>query len=552
MLKIIYNGRICLGRDIFCEALVIENGRIIKTGSTRDLLNEIPAATEKIDAHGALVLPAFCDSHIHLMWVGRRTFNIVCTGANSIDEVITRGREHIREFNPPAGTYIQGAGVNPDLFTAGEKRDLRREDLDKISTEHPIILSRHCGHTIYCNSLALRLAGIGESAPGVDGGTIEKDVNGRPTGVLRENANDLVYVMVPEPSRDEMKEFIRVGMEKAHSFGISACGSHDIEGPDFDSVIGAYRDVYDDYQKQNKPALRVNLQCGISFKEDILDDYLKRDMYLAPLWEDGRWGVFLKMGSVKLFIDGTLGGRTAWMRQPYKDKPETCGFPVLDQQSLIRYIKKASAGGMQVLVHAIGDAGIDAVLHAFEAVASEKVTTIKQNPLRHGIIHCQITSADLLERMAGQKILALVQPVFLADDMHILESRVGPRLASGSYAWHSIQKMGIPVSYGTDSPVSSLNPLPNIEWAVLRRNSEDPLSKCFVPDEKVDVYSAIDAYTAGSAFSCHNETYLGRIAVGYFADLVFLDKDIFAIPPQDIHKARVLRTLCAGETVYEN
>ena len=546
MIKIIYNGRICLGKDIFCEALIIENGRILKTGLTRNLLNEIPTGVEKIDAQGALVLPAFCDSHIHLMWVGRRTVSVVCTGANSIEEVISRGREHIRKFNPPAGKYIQGAGVNPDLFGLGEKRDLRREDIDKISAEHPIIFSRHCGHTVYCNSLALQLAGISESAPDVDGGTVEKDMNGRPTGVLRENANELVYKMVPAPSREEMKEFLRLGMEKAHSFGISACGSHDIEGHDFDNVIGAYRDVFNDYKNQDKPALRVTLQCGISLKEEILDDYLKRNIYLSPLWEDDRWGVFLKMGSVKLFMDGTLGGHTAWMRQPYKDKPETRGFPVLNQERLDCFIQKASAGGMQVLIHAIGDAGIDAVLQAYE-----KVTSVGQNPLRHGIIHCQITSADLLQRMASRKILALVQPVFLAEDMRILADRVGPQLASSSYAWHSIQKMGIPVSYSTDAPVSGLNPLPNIEWAVLRRNSEDPFSKSFFPDEKVDVYSAFSAYIAASAFSTHNESYLGRIAAGFFADLVFLDRDIFAIAPQDIHKTRVLRTICAGETVYK-
>jgi predicted amidohydrolase YtcJ len=188
---------------------------------------------------------------------------------------------------------------------------------------------------------------------------------------------------------------------------------------------------------------------------------------------------------------------------------------------------------------------MDATISAFE-----KITSMGNNPLRHGIFHCQITSPDLLERMARNNILSLVQPIFLADDMHIVESRVGPALASTSYAWGSMQKLGIPTSYGTDAPVSSLDPLLGIEWAVLRRDSETQGSQAFYPNECVDVHTAVDAYTAASAFSSFNENCLGRIAPGFLADLVFIDRDIFSIPPEEIHKARVTRTLCAGETVY--
>jgi len=189
---------------------------------------------------------------------------------------------------------------------------------------------------------------------------------------------------------------------------------------------------------------------------------------------------------------------------------------------------------MQVVVHAIGDAGMDAVLTAFE-----KVTELGINPLRHGIIHCQITSKDLLERMAERKILALVQPIFFSDDVHILESRVGPDLAATSYAWQSMQRLGVPVSFSTDSPISPLDPLPNIEWAVMRKGNEG-----------VDVYSAVDNYTQAAAFANFYDDEVGRVAPGYFADMVFLDKDIFTIAPEDIHKAKVLRTVCSGQTVY--
>ena len=544
MVKLIYNGKIYLGRKKFCDALLIDKERIFVPGTGRDLFAIAPKDAEKIDAEGALILPAFHDSHLHLMWAGRRESGIECAGAKSVEEVIQRGRELIAAIKPASGTYIQGHGVNPDLFTEGEKRDLRREDIDKISTECPVIVSRHCGHTVYCNSAALKLAGFGDSAPEVAGGTIEKDNNGKPTGVFRENAGVLVRKAMPAESRENMKSYLRLAMKKAHSLGITSCGSYDTDGPNFESVVGLYREIYDEYREAGLPGLRVSMQCGISGREDMLDALLNRGMTI--LWKDPVWGYFLKAGSVKLFADGTLGGRTAWMQQPYRDKPDSSGFPVLDQDLLDHFVQKAAAGRTQVLVHAIGDAGMDSVLKAFE-----KVTGPGKNPLRHGIIHCQISSPALLERMARNKILALVQPVFLSDDIHILESRVGPELASTSYAWASMQRLGIPVSYSTDAPVSPMNPLLCIEWAALRRDSENPDSASFCPNECVDIHSAVDAYTENSVYSNFDDVMLGRIEIGRYADLVFLDRDIFTIPPEEIHKTRVLKTLCAGELVYE-
>jgi predicted amidohydrolase YtcJ len=546
MIRVVYNGRIYINRAHFCEALIIENGRVAAIGSSREMRETAPAGAEHIDAAGALVLPAFNDSHVHLMWMGRRAGCIEGAGADSIAEVIRRGREYIARYNPPPGTYVQGDGVNPDFFTAGEKRDLRREDVDAISTEHPVILSRHCGHTIYCNSLALRLAGFGDSAPDFENGIIEKDENGRPTGVVRESANALIRKPMPALSRNDMKDHLTRAMRQAHSLGVTACGSYDADGPDFEEIRAVYRDIYDEARAAGIPALRITMQCGISARDDILDEYLHRKIPSGSvLWEDPLWGSFLKMGPIKLFGDGTLGTHTAWMRRPYRDKPETRGVPVLDDQTITHLVQKASAGGMQVLVHSIGDAGINSVLSAFETV-----TAPRNNPLRHGIIHCQITAADLLERMASNNILALVQPVFLAEDRHILERRVGQELAATSYAWDSMRRLGIPVSYSTDAPVSGIDPLRCISWAVLRRDSDNPDSTVFNPGERVDVYSAVDAYTAGSAFSAFDEKERGRIAPGYLADLVFLDRDIFTIPPEDIGKTRVLRTICAGETVF--
>ncbi|MCL2834067.1 MAG: amidohydrolase [Treponema sp.] len=544
MNKIIVNGKIYLGNKTFCQALLIRDSHIAATGANRDILAQAPAGAEKIDAEGALVLPAFHDSHLHVTGIGRRAGGIEAEGAASIDEVIERGRNLISALNPGRGVWIQGGGVNPDLFTRGEKRDLCREDVDKISQEFPVILSRHCGHVIYCNSAALRLAGLAESAPEVEGGTVERDGNGRPAGVFRENASALVRKYVPAVSDNEQKSWLRLAIKKLHSLGITSCGSNDTGGPNFESVVRSYRETFDELRRQGLPGLRVTLQCGISGSMDLLDEVLDRGRQI--LWEDPQWGFFLKTGSVKLFIDGTLGGHTAWMRQPYRDKSETSGFPVVDPLLFEKFIQKAAARGMQTLTHSIGDAGVEASIKAIE-----KVTGPGSNPQRHGIIHCQITSVDLLERMAKNKILALVQPVFLSDDRHIAADRVGPGLALSSYAWGSMHRLGIPVGFGTDAPVCSPDPLLNIRWAVLRRAAGENESAVTAPDEKLDVYTAVDACTRNSVFTNHDEEFLGRIEKGCYADLVFLDRDIFTVPPDEIAGAKILRTICAGETVYE-
>jgi predicted amidohydrolase YtcJ len=551
--KVIRNAKIYTGGGTFCQALLIEGGRIAAAGADREILDAAGRGAEKIDAQGSLVIPAFNDSHLHLLWCGRRQSHFDGSGASSVEDVITLGRELIKRNKIKSGNWVQGAAVNPDIFT-GEKRDPTRDDLDKISREHPVIVSRHCGHTVYCNSLALKMAGLNDSSPDVEGGTIEKDASGRISGVLRESAHTIARKAVPPLSRAEKKEFIRRAFNHALSLGISAVGSHDSDGPDFDEILGIYRELYRDDGKR----LRVTMQCGISGSEEILEGYSRQGLKTGDiLYDDPASGPLLKMGPVKLFIDGTLGGHTAWMRRPYRDKRGTRGIKMMESETLERLVLQAQALDFQTITHAIGDAGIGAVISAIEkaALREHNYTNFNYktaNRLRHGIVHCQITGPEDLARIAKGRMLLFVQPVFLADDIHILESRVGPALAASSYAWGSMEKLGIPASYSTDAPVCPLDPLLNIAWAVLRRKSGAvPGEKAFNPGERVTVQTAVDAATAEAAYSAFSENYAGRVKPGFFADLTFIDRDIFTIPPDGICTAKVIRTMLAGETVWE-
>jgi predicted amidohydrolase YtcJ len=297
-------------------------------------------------------------------------------------------------------------------------------------------------------------------------------------------------------------------------------------------------------------------------------------------------------GCVKLFADGSLGARTALLDAPYSDKTDTSGVEEADSAFLTHIIKKCTEQGMQVSAHAIGDKAVERVVTAIEKsgggslplapkqslyatpsaggapatppqhgvtdtelypVQSTGSLVSSANPLRHGVIHCQITSRGLLERMAKANIPALIQPIFLNDDLYMLEDRVGRERAATSYAWGTMEKLGIRTAYGTDCPVCSLNPLLNIQCAVTRQNVETLYPRGGQnPKEKVDVYTAVDAYTKGSAYANFDEHRVGRIAPGYLADIIMLDKNIFEIPPETIKTAKVLMTVLGGGVVYKS
>ncbi|MDR1353553.1 MAG: amidohydrolase [Treponema sp.] len=550
--KAIYNARVYIDRGCFAEAVLTDEDRIVAVGSVRDILDAAPAGTERIDAQGKLLLPGFQDSHIHFYHTGLKDRNLDGSGVKSVEELIQRGRELLERQNKLPGELIFGTGLDQEEF-AGNKDYPTRYDLDKISAVHPVIITRVCGHKLFCNSKALEMTGIAGAAPDIEGGETGRDGSGKPNGILGENAMALVKGIIPAPSPEELCREIGRAMDMAIQNGVTSAATFDVEDIDYDSVASAYQRLF--RERENCP--RIILQCGLNGDAKQLDEYIRRGLFTGmPLGDSGgpsATGQYLKIGPVKFFADGSLGSQTAWLRRPYHDKPGACGLAVLENGELRALVKKAAENRFQVVIHAIGDGAIDAVLSAYEQVTSPAAASSVPdgNPLRHGVVHCQITDSGLLERMKRNGILALVQPVFLCHDYRMIESRVGKELAATSYAWGAMEKMGIRNAYGTDSPVEDINPLLGIEWAV-RRTGEgaDLPPEGFYPGQRVDVYSAVDNYTAGTAWSNFDERYSGRIKPGYLADMVLLDRDIFTAPPEEIGKARVLFTMIGGKTAF--
>jgi predicted amidohydrolase YtcJ len=533
---VIHNAKVFLERKRFTEAVLVRDDKIAEVGTNKEILSSAPNA-EKFDAQGALLLPGFNDSHLHLHDFGRNLHRIDAHGVTSIDELVERGRELIDRMKPPKGSVVVGSGWNQDLFT-GDKRLPNRYDMDRISAEHAVIISRVCGHSLCCDTLAMKMAGITRISRYAASGQIELDENGESLGIFGEGmALYKIRTIVPPYDQEQIEEQLLYAMRHALANGLTSVGSRDIIEGNYQSIVDTYIKLFTEHDLH----LRVNLQCTIQ-KDEIFSEFIKRGW----ITKSSMGHPYLTMGASKLFADGSLGSRTAFMREPYHDDPSTRGFQTHSQEEMDALVRKNHENGFQVIVHAIGDAAIDEVLSSFE-----KATNGRNNDLRHGIVHCQITDLPLLRRLANNDILAFMQPIFLTNDLYMIENRIGKELASTSYALATMKKLGIKASYGTDSPVESMSPVECIDCAVNRHdvaNGYPP--EGFYPSECVDVYTAVDAYTAGSAYAEFAEDRKGRIKPGFFADMTLLDKDIFTIPRKEIRTARVLWTMVGGKIAY--
>lgn len=529
----IHHAKVYVEKGHFEEALLIEDGIIKMVGSNQDILAAASGA-EEIDAQGHTVVPGFIDSHLHMYNVGFNLRSIILMGATSIAECIQRSRDFLEKNKPAPGSVIAGRGWNHDYFT-DEHRMLNRHDLDQITTEHALVFARACGHVTVVNSKALEMAGITRDTPQVPGGEFELDENGEPNGVFKELAAALVQKLLAQPEGQDLEDLLRAGMEHAAEWGITSIQSNDIKNDNYERIYGAYQSMVD----KGTALVRTYHQCNFTTLPQYED-------FLAHGYKTGYGCSMNKIGPLKLFIDGSLGARTALMRQDYNDAPGVRGIEVMTQEQLNAFVKTAQANHMQVAVHAIGDRGIEMVLNAYDTVIEGG-----KNDLRHGIVHCQITDLPLLERFQKNDIIAYIQPIFLHYDLHIVEDRVGKPLTSTSYAFHTMEKLGLHTCYGTDSPVEDLNTMDNIHCAVNRQDLKGFPEGGFYPEERIDVSDAIDEYTIGCAYTSFEEDVKGRLKPGYYADLAILSDDIFTVPTEKIRDIRVLTTMVGGKVTFQ-
>lgn len=540
MRMILINGRVATlnSSNSFVEAVVVENGKIVKIGTNEEALVFKKEDTEIIDLKEKLLLPGFNDSHMHLLGYGYSLQNIDLAGTKSTEEIIGKAIDIIQKRKIGKDKWVQGRGWNHDYFI-NEKAFPTRYDLDNISTEHPIILTRACGHVAIVNSKALHVAGITKNTQQIDGGKFDVDENGEPLGIFRENALNLIYKCIPEPTVKEIKGMILEGMTNANAYGITSVQTDDfgvVPDNSYGNIIKSYEELID----EGKMSLRVYEQCLLPSVERLTG-------FLDKGYKTGYGDAFFKIGPLKLLGDGSLGARTAALTTPYSDSPETCGIPVFTQEEIDNVVEKAHNSGMQIAVHCIGD---KAMYMAFEAVEKALKKTPRKEP-RHGIVHCQITDKYLLDKFKQLDIVAYIQPIFLDYDWHIAESRVGSSLIKTSYNWKTLIDKGVHTACGSDCPVESFDVLNGIYEAVTRKDLKGQPEGGWMPEQRLTVHEAVYGYTMGGAYTSFEENIKGSIEEGKVADMVVLSRDIFEIPEDEIKDVEVDMTIFNGQLVYK-
>ena len=530
--RLFYNGHFYTSPGYAASVLWAQGGRIRALGGP-ELLAAAPPELPRTDLGGGWALPGFNDSHLHLLDVGRGLASVNLFGASGPADIAARCAAFVRAHAVPPGQAVYGNGWNQDLF-AGPHALPTRADLDAAVPDHPLLLDRVCGHIMLCNTAALRAAGITSQTPDPPGGGIDRGPGGEPNGLLRDNAVALVRPLLPAETPAACAGRWRAALAHAAAHGLTSVQTCDVRSRDWPTVLAALEEL----DAQDALPLRLTLQCAMDTPED-----------LQALWDAGyrpgahgkRW----KIGPLKLFLDGSLGARTAWLRGGYADAPGAHGLCCLPMAEALALARKADAAGMQVVAHAIGDGAMEEMLDIIETLNAPRGGA---NPLRHGVVHCQVTAPGQWDRLAALGAGALVQPIFLDYDHTIVTARCGAALAGTSYAFGDAVRRGLPVSYGTDAPVESLDPLRNLYAAVTRR----PLSggAPWQPQQAVTRAQALFCYTQGSAWQEFAEAEKGRLAPGLLADFTVLDRDYFTVPEADIPRLRVQATVTGGQVVY--
>lgn len=530
----IYTGVVeasSLGTGKRAEAFALRGDRILAVGTRDEIIKFKGPDTKVVDLAGRFVMPGFNDAHMHLASAGREKMNVDMTGARTLDEF--RERLLARVKTAPAEEWITGAGWDETLWPV--KVTPTRYDLDEVSGGHPVFLSRIDGHIAVANTRALQLASVTVATKDPEGGKIDRDETGAPTGILREKAADAVRDIIPKPTPEKRRRTIELALADLASHGITSAQDYS-QWEDFQ--------VYEEIEKEGKLTARISE--WLPFDDSIEELNRKRTSHPAS-------DNMLHTGMLKGFMDGSLGSKTAALLMPYSDDPSNTGIPQYEPAKLNAMTKERALAGYQIGFHAIGDKGVAMALGAFAgAEKAAKASGVKAADggadYRLRIEHAQVTTPDEILLFRDLKVIASMQPNHLITDMNWAESRLGPKRAQTSYAWAEFLSHGVVLAFGTDYPVEPVTPFRGIYCAVTRM-SED--GKKTYPGQRLTMEQALAAYTSGAAYAEFTEKEKGKLAAGMLADFVVLDQDITSIAPSKILETKVLRTVVGGKTVYE-
>lgn len=514
-------------------AVAVAEGKILYIGEDRGALRLRAEAATVVDLGGKMVLPAFQDSHIHLVTGGIELGLCDLNGLRTKEEVFEKIRAYAAA-NPDL-SWITGGGWDLPVFPQANPR---KEDLDALVPDRPAVLSSADGHSAWANSRALALAGVAKDTVDPAGGRIERDPGtGEPAGTLRESAAGLVEKHVPELGPDEYTKGLKAGLQLANRFGIASI----IEASAGERILDAYAamDRSGELSVRVLASLHVDTAKGASEVER-----------LAGLRQAYR-GARLKSTAAKIFIDGVMEPHTAALLEPYTDRPGDRGTPLLEPEAYNALTAALDAAGFQIHVHAIGDRAVRMTLDAFEAAGRANGF----RDLRHHIAHLELIDPADIPRFKRLGVTANFQALWAYADPYITDLTIpilGPARSRWLYPIGSVAKTGAVIAGGSDWSVSSMNPLEAIQVAMTRRGPDDPPGEAWIPEERVDLETMLRAYTTNGAWLSHDEKTRGSLEPGKAADLIVLDRDLYKVPAREIARAKVLLTLLEGRPVFRD
>lgn len=552
MLDILFvNGKIYTMKSEgdFVEALGVKDGLIQFVG-TREEAKEIESK-ERFYLKGKTMLPGMVDAHMHLYAYCQNQTFVDLQKASSIKELIDLMTE--RKETTPKGQWIKGVNFDQSKFT--ENRFPTHFDLDQISKEHPIVIKRCCLHAVVANTMALERVGIFVENDSEDYGKddvsidlskyenfIDKGDDGTVNGIVREEATKLFDDIMPDPLTDHTlkREIMSHVMKDMSSKGMTGIHTYAAKIWQYNEDISLYKDM----SAEGNLPLRVTVCLDELFDLPENHESDKKKAYNL-----------VQMGAYKLFTDGSLGSRSAYLKAPYSDDKNTVGVTVCSQEDLNKKVSIAYKKGLQPAIHAIGDGALDMTLTAIEKCLQDALEEgmteseqAKRLPFR--IIHVQMIDEDLLVRMKKLPVVLDIQPVFLGTDLHWIEDRLGPKRMKNAYTWKSLLDHGFIQTGGSDCPVESYDPLKGVFAAVERTDTDHYPVGGFYPEEKLSVYEALSLFTVNPPYATGQEDVLGTLEIGKFADMVIFDENPFEVETRKIKDIQVLWTFVAGSCVY--
>ena len=514
-------------------ALAVRGGRVIYVGSDAEARVLASSSTRLIDLHGATVVPGVIDAHAHLLGLGNMLKSANVAGSTSYQEVIDRVKARAKDVKP--GAWIRGRGWDQTRWAS--KEFPTHELLSRAFPDNPVVLERIDGHAVLANAKAMELAHVTGATAEPSGGRILKLASGSPSGVFIDNAEGLIDRAIPAVTREEMRSAILAAIDECNRWGLT--GIHD---PGVDAKTVA---VYEELARAGKYNLRNYVMLSDPGEPTAAvtlgNPYLRRGPQSA-LYDGHLW-----IRAIKLYADGALGSRGAALLAPYSDDPTNSGLLVSPPAHIEAWAETALRRGFQVNVHAIGDRGNRIALDAFESA----LRRVPKADHRFRIEHAQVISPQDIPRFAKLGVIPSMQATHQTSDMRWAETRVGPERIRGAYAWRSLLNTGVVIPNGTDFPVEEVNPLLTFHAAVTRQDPANSPVGGWYPDQKMTRQEALQSMTIWPAYAGFQESILGSLTPGKYADFVVLDRDIMRVPDTEILSARVISTWIGGKRVYE-